>query len=98
MKYFIFFISIALLFIGCEGGGGSNNATAVVESSKSSTDNKYDYIPKGNELTDKMAIRFLDMATFGATPASIAELKNKGVVKGLMNSSLCLLILTKRVC
>ncbi len=39
-----------------------------------------DYIPQGSELTDRMAVKFLNMATFGATPELVAELKSKGVV------------------
>ncbi len=43
--------------------------------------NDYSYIPTKNELTDEMAVKFLNMATFGATPKLVAELKSKGVVK-----------------
>jgi uncharacterized protein (DUF1800 family) len=41
----------------------------------------YSYIPKGDKLTDEMAIRFLSMTTFGHTPKLIQELREKGVVK-----------------
>lgn len=41
----------------------------------------YDWIPKGAALTDRMAIRFLNMATFGATPQAVQDLRAKGVVK-----------------
>jgi|GEM_PF-1932735 len=45
----------------------------------SSNEPDYSYIPSGNDLTDAMAVKFLNMATFGATPAQVAELKNMGV-------------------
>ncbi len=40
----------------------------------------YDHIPKGDALTDRMAVRFLDMATFGSTPEAVDALRKKGVV------------------
>ncbi len=43
----------------------------------------YSYIPKGKDLTDAMAVKFLNMATFGANDKLVAELKEKGVVKWL---------------
>ena len=43
-------------------------------------DNPYLYIPIGKALTDRIAVRFLDMATFGATPNLVKELQQKGVV------------------
>jgi|GEM_PF-3203573 uncharacterized protein (DUF1800 family) len=42
---------------------------------------EFDYIPKGDNLTDEMAIRFLNMATFGHTQELVQELREKGVVK-----------------
>ena len=40
---------------------------------------KYDYIPK--DLTTAQAVRFLNKATFGSTPALVSELKQKGVIQ-----------------
>ena len=40
---------------------------------------KYAYIPKGDKLTDAIAIRFLNKATFGATQKDIQDLRNMGV-------------------
>ena len=63
------------------GGGGSytpDNNTSNIP--KTGDDNKYSYIPKGDALTDKMAIRFLNKATFGATTQSVEELRKVGVV------------------
>ncbi len=37
-------------------------------------------IPTGDDLTDRMAVRFLNMATFGSTPEAVTELREKGVV------------------
>ena len=42
--------------------------------------NAYSYIPSGSALTDKMAIRFLNKATFGATTDSVKALRETGVV------------------
>jgi uncharacterized protein (DUF1800 family) len=44
---------------------------------------QYDYIPKQNQLTDAMAIRFLNKATFGATRDDVKTLREKGVVSWL---------------
>ncbi len=41
----------------------------------------YSYIPKGDEFTQEMAYKFLNMASFGATPKLADELRKKGVVK-----------------
>ncbi len=41
----------------------------------------YAYIPK--EIDDYIAVRFLNKATFGATTDSIAQLKEKGIIKWL---------------
>ncbi|MEA3498916.1 MAG: DUF1800 family protein [Campylobacterota bacterium] len=43
----------------------------------------YTHIPTSDNLTDAMAYRFLNMATFGATPKLVKELKSKGIVKWL---------------
>jgi len=40
----------------------------------------YSYIPQKEQLSDAMAVKFLNMATFGATPELVQELKSKGVV------------------
>ena len=40
-----------------------------------------DYIPQGSDLTEAMAVKFLNMATFGATPELVKEIKTKGVIK-----------------
>ena len=42
--------------------------------------NLYLYIPNDKKLTDDMAIRFLNKATFGANKESLKELKKLGVV------------------
>jgi len=47
---------------------------------KSKTD-EYDFIPK--EITDEIAVRFLNKTTFGSTPSLVKELKQKGIVKWL---------------
>ncbi len=43
----------------------------------------YSYIPKANELSDAVAMRFLNKATFGADKNSLNALKEKGVVAWL---------------
>lgn len=63
------FIAIILLLFSACGGGSS-----------SSKPDNYGYIPKGEALTDRMAVKFLDMATMGSTPAMVKELREKGVV------------------
>ena len=63
MKKILSFI-IAVLFIGCGGSGGSS-------------ENADDYIPK--VLSDSMAYRFLNKATFGATQEDVDHLKQIGV-------------------
>jgi len=54
-----------LFFLGCGGGGGSTASDSP------------DYIPK--QLDDAVAYRFLNKATFGATPEDVARLKKIGV-------------------
>jgi len=49
--------------------------------SQSIAQSDYSYIPKGTDLTDRMAVKFLNMATFGATPELIKDLKKEGVKK-----------------
>ncbi len=44
------------------------------------TKSKYAHIPTGDNLTQEMAYRFLNMATFGATEELANELRQKGVV------------------
>ena len=53
---------------------------SVDDNNKTNTNMDYSYIPTGNKLTSRMAVRFLDMATFGATKNSIKALQQKGVV------------------
>jgi len=43
----------------------------------------YSYIPKADELSDAVAMRFLNKATFGADKNSLNALKEKGVVAWL---------------
>ncbi len=40
-----------------------------------------DYIPKGKDITDRIAVRFLNKATFGATTESVKHLKEIGIEK-----------------
>ncbi|MEA1953984.1 MAG: DUF1800 family protein, partial [Campylobacterota bacterium] len=40
-------------------------------------------IPEPNNITDAMAYKFLNMATFGATPTLVSELRDKGVEQWL---------------
>jgi uncharacterized protein (DUF1800 family) len=65
---------------GTSTGGGSSSGGGTSTGGGSSTQT-YDYIPKGSSLTDAMAVKFLNMATFGSTPALVKELRSKGVVK-----------------
>ena len=60
--------------------GGGNSSSSNFSAGESSISNKYRYIPKGINLTDDMAIRFLNKATFGATTKSVKELRKIGVV------------------
>ncbi len=43
----------------------------------------YSYIPKKEELTNRMIVKFLNMTTFGSTPKLVEEVKEKGVIKWL---------------
>ena len=69
-------VSLSLILTGC-GGGGSNPTNS--NSQPITKVDKYSYIPKGDKLTDAMAIRFLNKATFGSTPKDIKDLREKGV-------------------
>jgi uncharacterized protein (DUF1800 family) len=40
-----------------------------------------DYIPQDGDLTEAMAVKFLNMSTFGATPELLKEIQTKGVIK-----------------
>ncbi len=40
--------------------------------------NPYGHLPKKEDITDAMAVKFLNMATFGATKSQIEEFKNMG--------------------
>ena len=89
------FILIALfIVIGCGGNGGGNskNTDSSLDSSGSTTnqnqesnstkpDDRYSYIPK--QIDDYIAVRFLNKATFGATPKSIEHLKKVGILTWL---------------
>jgi len=58
--------------------------STTTSSSTSSTQTyveDYSYLPTKDELSDEMAVKFLNMATFGATPKLVAELKSKGIKK-----------------
>ena len=57
-----------------DGNGHSVSSTAPVKVETRS------YIPGGSNLTDRMALRFLNMATFGSTPEMVRELRRKGVI------------------
>ena len=61
--------------------GGSSSTGGGTSTGGSSSTQTYDYIPKGSSLTDAMAVKFLNMATFGSTPELVKELRSKGVVK-----------------
>ncbi len=79
-----------LFVIGC-GGPSNNNAqektpnSLAIDIADSNYTNpiyeKKDYIPKGDKLTQEMAYKFLNMTTFGPTPALAKELREKGVEK-----------------
>ena len=62
------FITIVFLII---------SSTMVSECNES----KYSYIPTDKALTNRIAVRFLDMATFGANEELVKELQQKGVVQ-----------------
>ncbi|SFV66148.1 hypothetical protein MNB_SM-6-820 [hydrothermal vent metagenome] len=66
---------------GGAGGSGNSNGGGGSNTGGSGNSNAYSYIPKGNALTDRMAVRFLDMATMGSTPQSVQKLRQKGVVQ-----------------
>jgi len=91
MKYKIYSAVILLILSGC----GSNSNTSYVTNPNTNNLNilfddnntikppqagKYEHIPKGDKLTQEMAYKFLNMATFGATPELATELRTKGVV------------------
>ena len=57
-----------------DGDGNSQSSEHSV------TVDTHSYIPNEADLTDRMAVKFLDMATMGSTPAMVAELKQKGVL------------------
>jgi len=58
----------------------TDNTTDTTQTS-GKQDGSYSYIPSGDALSDAMAIRFLNKATFGANKDSIKELRRLGVVK-----------------
>jgi len=84
MKKLLFIIP--LFFLACGGGGESSKTTSSNISSQQHTNtkketDKYYYIPK--KISDKVAVRFLNKATFGATPESVEDLKQKGIINWL---------------
>jgi len=89
MKHSIFIIVSALILIGCGGGSTTvaDSTIADVDSDKNvsavkpSKSDKYSYIPK--KVDDYIAVRFLNKITFGATKESVANLKEKGILKWL---------------
>ena len=80
IKYLTILLIAILILSGC---GGSSSIKDNFEDNKNSTSTNQNYIPKGNKLTDRVAIRFLDKATFGATTESIAKLKQDGIITWL---------------
>ncbi len=64
----------------------SDPTTEIIFKDRNSSQNsdkptgEYSYIPTGSELTQRMAYRFLNMSTFGSTPALADELRAKGIV------------------
>ena len=52
----------------------------TVYSSSSVTTVTRSYIPHDTNLSDRMAVRFLNMATFGSTPETVEDLRQKGVL------------------
>ncbi len=84
------FLSVFVLawLVGCGGGGAGGSDIGEIESvdiGGGSVDNTqgdpHSYIPHGRELTDRMALRFLNKATFGSTPDAVELLRRKGVVE-----------------
>ena len=80
---------VGLFVVNACGGGKSPDANQTHAASgvikddgaaPSGEDDRYRYIPEGEALTDKIAIRFLNKATFGATTESVKALRKTGVV------------------
>ena len=82
--YFTLTISIVMILYGCQAGSTTVDKSTKKDKTKTPVhtviSTKYSYIPQKNALSDEMAVRFLNMTTFGATPKLINELKTKGVV------------------
>ena len=83
----IILVVTLVLFNACGTATDSGNGNAGITGTdnKTGTDNgtgtsNYNYIPTGDQLTDRMAVKFLDMATMGSTPAMVKDLRQKGVV------------------
>jgi len=74
-KNIFFFIIISIFLLGCGGTNSNEDNTTTVD--------KYSYIPR--DINQTVAIRFLNKATFGATPESIKELQKDGVVNWVNN-------------
>lgn len=79
-------ITLSLFLVSCggEGGGellGSRPGSGAPATPPVTTNPaNYPYIPQDGNLTDRMAVRFLNMATFGSTPEAVRALRQKGVV------------------
>jgi len=73
--------SYTLLYSATDTAGNRATLTRVVEVKKDLVSDPDSYIPKDSNLTDAMAVKFLNMATFGATPNLVRDLRSKGVVK-----------------
>ena len=71
----IIYICIIVLLVGCGGSGSSSKSDT--KNSNVSTQKKENYIPE--KLSDEIAIRFLNKATFGATQKDVEHLKKIGV-------------------
>ena len=79
LKQCLYLFVAIILISGCS----SDSSETSPETSSGGMQALYPYIPTDSNLTDAMAYRFLNMATFGATPASVDDLRSKGVVKWL---------------
>ena len=83
MKSHLFKLILLLLLLLLAGCGGGSNGINNSSNATNEVEQQYTYIPKGDKLTNRMALRFLNMTTFGSTPELVQELRNKGVVKWL---------------
>jgi uncharacterized protein (DUF1800 family)/predicted protein tyrosine phosphatase len=81
MKFSIFFLITAFILLGCGGGGSTFEDSSPNSTTQPGKNDKYSYIPK--KIDDYIAVRFLNKTTFGATKESVANLKEKGILKWL---------------